>query len=65
MSNDIRNKIAQERQLNEIYAQRLNMMKEMAMLKQQVGINNIPLNVIQVPEISSSETRNSIQKYCI
>ena len=65
MSNDIGNKIAQERQLNEIYAQRLNMMKEMAMLKQQVGINNIPLNVIQVPEISSSETRNSIQKYCI
>ena len=65
MSNDIGNKIAQEKQLNEIYAQRLNMMKEMAMLKQQVGINNIPLNVIQVPEISSSETRNSIQKYCI
>ena len=65
MSNNIGNKIAQEKQLNEIYAQRLNMMKEMAILKQQVGINNIPLNVIQVPEISSSETRNSIQKYCI
>ena len=61
MSNDIGNKIAQEKQLNEIYAQRLNMMKEMAMLKQQVGINNIALNVTQVPETSSSERRNSIQ----
>ena len=65
MSNDIGNKIAKEKQLNEIYAQRLNMMKEMAMLKYQIGINNIPLNVTQVPEISSSERRNSIQKYCI
>ena len=61
MSNDIGNKIAQERQLNEIYAQRLNMMKEMAMLKQQVGINNIALNVTQVPETSSSERRNDSQ----
>ena len=61
MSNDIGNKIAQEKQLNEIYAQRLNMMKEMAILKQQVGINNIALNVTQVPETSSSERRNSIQ----
>ena len=61
MSNDIGNKIAQEKQLNEIYAQRLNMMKEMAMLKQQVGINDIALNVTQVPETSSSERRNSIQ----
>ena len=61
MPNDIGNKIAQEKQLNEIYAQRLNMMKEMAMLKQQVGINDIALNVTQVPETSSSERRNSIQ----
>ena len=36
MPNDIGNKIAQEKQLNEIYAQSLNMMKEMAMLKQQL-----------------------------
>ena len=60
MSNNIGNKIAQEKQLNEIYAQRLNMMKEMAILKQQVGINNIALNVTQVPE-TSSERRNNIQ----
>ena len=33
----------------------------MAMLKQQIGINNVPLNVTQVPETSSSERRNSIQ----
>ena len=61
MSNDIPNKIAQERQLNEIYAQRLQMMKEMAMLKQKNGINNIALNVTQVPENSSSERRKNIQ----
>ena len=60
MSNNIGNKIAQEKHLNEIYAQRLNMMKEMAILKQQVGINNIALNVTQVPE-TSSERRNNIQ----
>ena len=45
MPNDIGNKIAQEKQLNEIYAQLLNKMKEMALLKQQVGINDIALNV--------------------
>ena len=61
MPNDIGNKIAQEKQLNEIYAQRLNMMKEIALLKQQFGINDIALNVTQVPETSSSERRNSIQ----
>ena len=55
------NKIAQERKLNEIYAQRLQMMKEMAMLKQKIGINDIALNVTAVPETSSSERRNNIQ----
>ena len=55
------NKIAQERKLNEIYAQRLQMMKEMAMLKQKIGINDIALNVTAVPESSSSERRNNIQ----
>ena len=61
MSNDIGNKIAQEKRLNEIYAQRLNKMKEMTLIKQQVGINDIALNVTQIPETSSSERRNSIQ----
>ena len=55
------NKIAQERKLNEIYAQRLQMMKEMAMLKQKIGINDIAINVTAVPESSSSERRNNIQ----
>ena len=55
------NKIAQERKLNEIYAQRLQMMKEMAILKQKIGINDIALNVTAVPESSSSERRNNIQ----
>ena len=54
------NKIAQERKLNEIYAQRLQMMKEMAMLKQKIGINDIAINVTAVPESSSSERRKNI-----
>ena len=63
MNIDIQQKINQENNLNDIYAKRLEMMREMARLKEKYNIfppqnNSNTLNITSIPQTTSERNNN-------